>query len=101
LTPKGREILDSLLPVLRNNPKLYVEIAGHTDNLGAQDYNLALSQRRAEVVRKYFIAQGVERNILIAQGYGSSWPIADNTAAEGRQRNRRTEIIIHPSVLGS
>jgi outer membrane protein OmpA-like peptidoglycan-associated protein len=101
LTPKGRRILDSLLPILRNNPKLYVEIAGHTDNLGVQDYNLVLSQQRAEAVRNYFIAQGIEKNLLGAQGYGASWPIADNTNAEGRHRNRRTEIIIHSPALGS
>ena len=101
LTPKGRGILNTLLPILRNNPKTHLEIAGHADNVGAQDYNLALSQRRAEAVKNYFIARGVAEQHLAAQGYGSSLPIADNATAGGRQRNRRTEIIVHSSAIES
>jgi outer membrane protein OmpA-like peptidoglycan-associated protein len=101
LTPKGRGTLNTLLPILRKNPNTHLEIAGHADNVGAQDYNLALSQRRAETVKNYFIARGVAEQHLVARGYGSSLPIADNATAEGRQRNRRTEIIVHSSAIGS
>lgn len=99
--PRGREALDALLPILRNIPMTHLEIAGHTDNLGAKEYNLALSQRRADAVKNYFMAQGVAAQSLVAQGYGSSLPIADNATAEGRQRNRRTEVIVHPPVVGN
>ena len=101
LTAKGREMIDSLLPVLRNNPRTHVEIAGHADNVGTQDYNLALSQRRAEAAKKQFIAQGIAKQRFITQGYGFSLSIADNTTAEGRQRNRRAEVIVHSSAAGS
>ncbi len=94
LTPKGRDALQTLLPGLRSQPVLQVEIAGHTDNLGREDYNRDLSQRRAERVKHYFITHGIAEDHLVAQGYGSSLPIADNATDEGRQRNRRTEIII-------
>jgi outer membrane protein OmpA-like peptidoglycan-associated protein len=101
LTAKGRGTIDSLLPVLRNNPRTRVEIAGHADNVGTQDYNLGLSQRRAEAVKQYFIVQGIAEQRLITQGYGFSLPIADNATAEGRQRNRRAEVIVHSSAAGS
>lgn len=101
LTPKGRGALNALLPALRRDPNLRVEIAGHTDDLGAEDHNLALSQRRADTVRRYLINQGITEQHLNSRGYGSSLPIADNATSEGRQRNRRTEIVVHPSALGS
>jgi len=62
---------------------------------------LALSQRRAEAVKKYFLAQGIAEQRLITQGYGFSLPIADNATAEGRQRNRRAEVIVHSSAAES
>ena len=101
LTPKGRGTLNTILPVLRHQSAARVEIAGHTDNLGTEDYNLALSQRRAETVRQYFLSRGVAEDHLFTQGYGASLPIADNATPEGRQRNRRTEVIVHPSSMGS
>jgi len=78
----------------------HLEISGHTDNLGAKEYNLALNQRQADAVKDYFIAQGVAEQSLVAQGYGFSLPIADNATVEGRQRNRRTEVTVHPLPWG-
>jgi|GEM_PF-6331988 len=101
ITAKGRETLNAMLPILRNTPIAYLEITGHTDNIGVEEYNLALSQRRADAVKNYFIAHGIAEQSLVAQGYGSSLPIADNATAEGRQHNRRTEIIVHPPVVGT
>lgn len=99
LTPKGRKTLDTILAEIRGSTR--VEIAGHTDNLGSEDYNLVLSQRRAEAVRQYFLSRGIAEAHLFIQAYGSSLPIADNATPEGRQRNRRAEVIVHPSSLGS
>lgn len=101
VTPKGRETLNAVLPLLRGTSMTRLEIAGHTDAVGPKEYNLALSQRRADAVKNYFLAQGVAEQSLVAQGYGSSLPIADNATAEGRQRNRRTEVIVHLPVAES
>ena len=74
---------------------------GYADNVGTQDYNLALGQRRVEVIKKHFIAQEIAEQRLIAPGYGFSLPIAGNATAEGKQRNRRAEVIVHCSAARS
>lgn len=86
--------LELLLEFLQNRPKVTIEIAGHTDDQGNDDYNLDLSQRRAESVKKYLIEHGVKEKRLTAKGYGESQAIAPNDTPENRQLNRRTEIII-------
>ncbi|MBD3218923.1 MAG: OmpA family protein, partial [candidate division Zixibacteria bacterium] len=70
-----------------------LEIAGHTDISGPRDYNVQLSQRRAEAVRDYFIEQGIAPDRLVAKGYGPDKPKYDNDTAEGRRKNRRVELI--------
>ncbi|MFA5083216.1 MAG: OmpA family protein [Hydrogenophilaceae bacterium] len=70
-----------------------VEVAGHTDNRGSDEYNMILSQQRAETVRDYLIAQGVSGDRLTARGYGEEQPIADNITDEGRLSNRRVELV--------
>ena len=72
---------------------LTAEIGGHTDNVGDEQANLELSQRRAEVVRDQLAARGVPADALVARGYGMTQPIADNETEEGRARNRRTSIV--------
>jgi outer membrane protein OmpA-like peptidoglycan-associated protein len=69
-------------------------IEGHTDSTGSADYNLGLSLRRAESIRDALIASGVGEERLLAAGYGSRFPVADNETDEGRARNRRVEIVI-------
>lgn len=83
--------LDDIAELLNIKDNLRVEIAGHTDNVGSDASNLALSQARAEAVVKYLIAKGVPAHRLQAKGYGATQPIADNNSEEGRQLNRRTE----------
>lgn len=92
LTPEARVLLDRLARALIAQPTARALITGHTDNVGAQDYNLALSQRRAEAVREYLIRAGVEAARLTAEGYGEFQPIADNGTPAGRARNRRVEL---------
>lgn len=75
------------------NPDLPIEVAGHTDGLGAEAYNLSLSQRRAEVVRRYLV-DGGETNVLTARGYRESQPVADNGTELGRAENRRVVLRI-------
>jgi len=84
--------LDKLVDLLKQNPGVKVEIGGHTDNVGNAADNLKLSQNRAKAVVDYLVLKGIEATRLIAKGYGSTRPIADNGTEPGRARNRRTEL---------
>lgn len=79
---------------LNRHPHLTVELAGHTDNVGSEAYNLKLSDERAQSVRQALIEQGIDPNRMISKGYGSSKPIVPNDSDENRAKNRRTEMII-------
>ncbi|MHB1185981.1 OmpA family protein [Thiobacillus sp.] len=70
-----------------------IEVAGHTDSRGSDEYNMSLSQRRAEAVRNYLISKGIAADRLSAKGYGESQPVADNATDEGRFKNRRVELV--------
>lgn len=89
LTAIGRATLADIAPVLKDNPSLKFEAQGHTDATGTEAINLALSQARANAVKAYLVKQGITPARVGAQGYGSSQPVADNTTAAGRARNRR------------
>lgn len=94
LNPASRLELDKLVHLLRQNKNLKAEISGHTDNVGSSEYNLALSQKRAEAVVRYLVEQGIDPGRLTARGYGDTKPVADNTTEAGRAENRRTEFRI-------
>ena len=83
-----------LADFLKRNPELKVELAGHTDDIGNEKYNLQLSADRANVVREALIANGIEASRLTAKGYGASMPLKPNDSEEHRALNRRTEMII-------
>jgi len=87
-------ILDQFAEYLLEHPGMEVEISGHTDNVGNEKINLALSKERAFEVLNYLSSKGVEGRLLSYQGYGSSRPVADNGTEEGRGKNRRTEFVI-------
>jgi OOP family OmpA-OmpF porin len=89
LTASSRPVLDDVADDLKKHPRLKVELQGHTDSRGTDAYNLDLSQRRADSVRDYLIAQGVSGLQLVSKGYGESEPIADNNTDKGRLENRR------------
>ncbi len=86
--------LDKLLLLLETNPKIKVEISGHTDNVGKDTENLALSQKRAEAVVNYMINKGIKSDRIKGVGYGETRPIANNDTEENRQFNRRIEMKI-------
>ncbi|MDZ7764826.1 MAG: OmpA family protein [Melioribacteraceae bacterium] len=86
--------LDRLVVFLQRYPERRIEIEGHTDNVGAGDYNLGLSRRRAESVQNYLTQRGINPDRTTAIGLGQARPIASNQTAAGRQQNRRVEIII-------
>ncbi len=94
LTADSQTGIGMLAEFLRRNPKLNVELAGHTDNVGNAQYNLKLSADRAEVVRKALIDNGIDGSRLTAKGYGASKPIVPNDSDEHRALNRRTEMIV-------
>jgi outer membrane protein OmpA-like peptidoglycan-associated protein len=95
LRQESQESLNKeLVDLLKDNPKLIIEISSHTDDVGTNDYNQKLSQARAESVVNYLIGHGIDKSRLIAKGYGEGKPIAPNTTPEGRQKNRRTEFKI-------
>lgn len=84
--------LRTLVELLKSNPTLWIEIAGHTDNVGNAKYNQNLSERRAQSVVSYLVSEGIDKNRLRAVGYGSARPVAPNTTEDGRAKNRRTEF---------
>lgn len=87
--------LGKFYKVLRDNPDLVIEIAGHTDSDGKDDYNYKLSQKRAQSVVNYFRKKGISPSRLVAQGYGERYGISSNDSKGGKALNRRTELIIH------
>jgi len=86
--------LDEVVRFLKINPSLVIEIGGHTDNVGTEEYNLALSEKRAGSVVQYLKDKGVNESRLSFKGYGFSKPVADNSSENGRELNRRTEFKI-------
>jgi len=94
LKPGAREKLARIAGILATYPDLKIEIEGHTDSTGSEDYNQRLSERRAESVHSYLSEQGVARAIVGTVGYGMTRPVATNGTAAGRQMNRRVEIIV-------
>jgi OmpA-OmpF porin, OOP family len=93
LQPESFATLDQAIETLRRNPDLRIEVAGYTDSRGSDAYNLALSQRRAEAVRRYLVDHGAS-NTLTARGYGESDAVADNGTETGRAENRRVVLRI-------
>jgi outer membrane protein OmpA-like peptidoglycan-associated protein/opacity protein-like surface antigen len=101
LRPQAREALAKLSGIVLNYPSLRLTIEGHTDNTGSTEINQTISERRANAVRNYLVQQGLDGSSLSAQGLGTSNPVADNGTAEGRQKNRRVEIIVSGEVIGT
>ena len=101
LRPEGREDLAKLSGIVLNYPSLLLTIEGYTDNTGNAEINQTLSEQRANAVRNYLVNQGLAAGSVSAQGLGMSNPVADNGTAEGRQKNRRVEIIVSGEVIGT
>jgi len=92
LRPDSEGSLQRILAFLQGDTGLAVEVQGHTDNVGGDDYNLKLSQGRADTVKAWLVSHGVAAARITAQGYGRQQPIADNDSDEGRAKNRRVEL---------
>jgi outer membrane protein OmpA-like peptidoglycan-associated protein len=93
-------VLDGVAMVLKEYDKTVIEVAGHTDSSGSDQYNLQLSERRARSVAQYLISQGVKPERIITVGAGKAYPIASNDTEAGRAANRRVELTIVPVTKG-
>ncbi len=100
LKPGAREKLARIAGILAGHPDLKVEIEGHTDSTGSDEYNQRLSERRAASVHAYLMQQGIGQSIVATAGYGESRPVATNGTAAGRQQNRRVELIVSGESIG-
>jgi outer membrane protein OmpA-like peptidoglycan-associated protein len=96
LNPSFYSVLDRVASVTNQNPQTMLEIAGHTDSIGSDAYNDALSQRRAQAVANYLSSRGVNSQRLLTVGGGERYPVASNDTDAGRAQNRRVEISVMP-----
>ena len=96
LRPAFFDVLNSVGKVLKEFDQSVVEVAGHTDSTGSEDYNQGLSERRASSVSQYLAGRGINGQRLLTVGMGELRPVADNNTAEGRQANRRVELTMVP-----
>lgn len=96
IRPSSRAVLDKVVKTLKDNPTVRIEIVGHTDDAGAREANVALSQARAEAVKQYLVDAGVEGDRMTTRGEGPDAPIADNRSKAGRAKNRRIEFKVVP-----
>jgi outer membrane protein OmpA-like peptidoglycan-associated protein len=101
LKPEARERLAKISGIVLAYPDLKLEIDGYTDSIGSDEYNMELSDKRAEAVRDFLVSQGVNMNNVVARGMGKADPVADNSTAQGRQLNRRVELIVSGDVIGN
>jgi outer membrane protein OmpA-like peptidoglycan-associated protein len=97
----GDSHLGKLAVFLGKYPDRTVQIEGHTDSIGSDDYNQGLSQRRADAVKSYLVAQSIAATRLTASGKGEHSPVGDNGSSTGRQQNRRVEVIIENNLVSS
>ena len=101
LRPLAREKLAKVAGIVSGHPGLRLDVEGHTDNVGGDDYNQQLSEQRGESVRGYLTDQGMAAGSVTARGFGKTQPVASNDTAEGRQQNRRVELVISGEVIGT
>ncbi len=101
LRPEARERLAKVSGIVLAYPSLHLEVEGHTDSIGGDDYNQQLSEKRAEAVRDYLVQQGIASDSIGARGLGKTVPIASNDTPEGRQKNRRVELVLSGDAIGS
>jgi len=86
--------LNDVVTILNENPTYKVQIDGHTDDQGKDEYNMDLSNKRAASVKAYLVSKGIAEGRLSSQGYGETKPVADNKTAKGRASNRRVEMTL-------
>ena len=93
IRPGDAAVLDEVASILKANPNVVVNVNGYCDAIGSVEYNLKLSERRAEAVVDYLVKAGIPENRLIPHGYGKTNFVAPNDTPEGRAQNRRVELV--------
>jgi outer membrane protein OmpA-like peptidoglycan-associated protein len=101
LRPLAREKLAKVAGIVSGHPGLSLDVEGHTDSVGGDDYNQRLSEQRGSAVRDFLIQQGMAGNSVTSRGFGKTQPVASNDTAAGRQQNRRVELVISGDVIGT
>jgi outer membrane protein OmpA-like peptidoglycan-associated protein len=101
LRPEAREKLAKVSGILAGHPGLRMQVEGHTDSVGGDDYNQQLSEQRAMSVRDYLTQAGIPVASVTSRGFGKTQPVASNTTGSGRQQNRRVELVISGDIIGS
>lgn len=101
LRPVAREKLAKIAGVVLPHSGLKLEVEGHTDSVGSDEFNQQLSEKRAAAVRDYLVMQGVSTQNIAGRGFGETMPLVSNDTAAGRQRNRRVELIISGEIIGT
>jgi outer membrane protein OmpA-like peptidoglycan-associated protein len=101
LRPGAREKMARVSGILVAHPSLKIEVEGHTDSVGGDDYNQHLSDQRAASVRDYLVQNGISANNVTAMGFGKTQPVASNDTAAGRQQNRRVELVVSGDEIGN
>jgi outer membrane protein OmpA-like peptidoglycan-associated protein len=100
LKPEAREKMAKVSGILLGYPGLKIQLEGHTDSIGSDDYNQKLSEQRADTVRQYLIDQSVPAGTVTAIGLGKANPVASNDTGAGRQKNRRVEMVVTGAPIG-
>jgi len=100
LKPEARERLARISGIVVAYPDLHLQVEGHTDSIGSDEYNQELSEKRAATVRDYLVTSGVSINNVVAEGFGKSEPAADNSTAAGRKLNRRVDLVVSGEAIG-
>ncbi len=101
LRPGAREKLAKVSGIILGHPGLRLEVEGHTDSIGGDEYNQRLSEQRAASVRDYLVHQGIATNSVTAKGFGKTQPVTSNDTAAGRQQNRRVELVVSGEIIGA
>ncbi len=101
LRPAAREKLAKVAGIVSGHPGLRLDVEGHTDSVGGDDYNQELSERRGQSVQAYLTGQGMAGSSVSSKGFGKTQPVASNDTAAGRQQNRRVELVISGEVIGT
>jgi outer membrane protein OmpA-like peptidoglycan-associated protein len=101
LKSEARERLAKISGIVEAYPGLKLQVEGHTDSIGSDEYNVQLSEKRADSVRAYLVSNGVRPDSVSAQGFGKADPVADNSTAAGRKLNRRVDMVVSGDVIGT
>jgi outer membrane protein OmpA-like peptidoglycan-associated protein len=101
LRPGAREKLAKVAGIISGHPGLRLEVEGHTDNVGGDDYNQQLSEHRGTSVRDYLTHNGIPEASVTTRGFGKTQPVASNDTSAGRQQNRRVELVVSGEIIGT